>query len=435
MQTARKAINPMMWVPSGFFTMALMYNLLTGATAIMFSNLGMDNAQATAYASMLGLAYTLKPFFAPFLEMYSTKKFFVLVTQATIGVGLFAVAAVMQLPNYLVPMLVLLWVLSFVGSTQDIATDGIYVTSLDGKSQAKYTGIQSFSWNMGRLAILSGLVVASGFLHESIFKHDPHVSGSEWTTSWQIVIAGTGVWYLLMALWHLRAMPDGSRAENPPRNVKEVASTLLDAFATFFAKRDIWIMIGFALLYRVSYGFLNAITPLFLKDSEVNGGLAMTNQDIGIIYGSYGIAANVIGSVIGGLWIARSGLKKVIFPLCCMVNIPNATFLFLAFYQPSNQPLVASLIVIEQFFFGVGSVGFMIYLMQQLAPGKYSTAHYAFGTALMGLCMMLTGMASGTLQQIWGYTDYFIFVMVATIPSFLITWYAPFHHKSTTAEK
>lgn len=435
MQTASKTINPMMWVPSGYFTMALMYNLLTGATAIMFSNLGMDNASATAYASMLGLAYTLKPFFAPFLEMYSTKKFFVLVSQGILGVGLFAVAAVMQLPNFILPMLILLWVLSFVGSTQDIASDGIYVTALDGTRQAKYTGIQSFSWNMGRLAILSGLIVASGYLHQSVFNHDPHVSGADWATSWQIVIAATGAWYLLMSLWHLKAMPDGSRAENPPRNVKEAATTLLDAFTTFFMKRDIWLMIGFALLYRLSYGFLNAITPLFLKDTVVSGGLSMTNQDIGIIYGTYGIAANVIGSVLGGLWIARSGLKKVLFPLCCMVNVPNITFLFLAIYQPSNQPLVASLIVIEQFFFGVGSVGFMIYLMQQLAPGKYSTAHYAFGTALMGLCGMLTGLVSGTLQVHMGYTQYFIFVMIATIPSFVITWFAPFHIKSANANQ
>lgn len=429
MQTLPKTTNPMLWVPSGYFTMALMYNLLTGATVLMFSNVGMDNATATTYAGMLGLAYTIKPLFAPFLEMYRTKKFFLLLSQVILGLGLFAVAAVMQLPEFTLPLLILLWILSFVGSTQDIVSDGIYVTSLDGKNQAKYTGVQSFSWNFGRLAILSGVVTASGFLHESYFKHDPHVSGPDWVISWQIVIIAVGVWYLLMSLWHLKVMPDGSKAENPPRNAQEAAATLMDAFVTFFTKKGIWLMIGFAFLYRLSYGFLNAITPLFLKDSVANGGLAMTNQDIGVVYGTYGIAANVIGSILGGLWIARSGLKKVIFPLCCMVNVPNITFLYLAMYQPSNHDLVAALIVIEQFFFGVGSVGFMIYMMQQLAPGKYTTAHYAFGTALMGLCMMITGMVSGTLQEHMGYTHYFIFVMIATIPSFLITWFAPFHLK------
>jgi PAT family beta-lactamase induction signal transducer AmpG len=85
--------------------------------------------------------------------------------------------------------------------------------------------------------------------------------------------------------------------------------------------------------------------------------------------------------------------------------------------------------VVEKFSFGFGAVGFMIYLMQQLAPGKYTTTHYAFGTGLMGLCGMLTGMVSGHLQQSMGYVSYFWLVMVATVPSFIVTWYAPFHHE------
>ena len=70
----------------------------------------------------------------------------------------------------------------------------------------------------------------------------------------------------------------------------------------------------------------------------------------------------------------------------------------------------------------------MIYLMQQLAPGKYTTTHYAFGTGLMGLCGMVTGVISGHLQEMMGYVAYFGLVMVATIPSFIATWYAPFYH-------
>jgi MFS transporter, PAT family, beta-lactamase induction signal transducer AmpG len=90
-------------------------------------------------------------------------------------------------------------------------------------------------------------------------------------------------------------------------------------------------------------------------------------------------------------------------------------------------------VVIEKFFFGFGAVGFMIYLMQQLAPGPYATTHYAFGTGLMGLCGMVTGVLSGHLQEMMGYVSYFVFVMVATIPSFLACWLAPFHHDDGSA--
>jgi PAT family beta-lactamase induction signal transducer AmpG len=126
-------------------------------------------------------------------------------------------------------------------------------------------------------------------------------------------------------------------------------------------------------------------------------------------------------------------LKKVLFILCLSINIPNATFIILAFLQPSNVYFIGSIVTFEKFCFGFGSVGLMLYMMQQLAPGPYKTAHYAFGTALMSLCMMLMGMASGFLTGIFGngsgaYVPFFVFVMIATIPSFIVTWFAPFHN-------
>jgi len=162
------------------------------------------------------------------------------------------------------------------------------------------------------------------------------------------------------------------------------------------------------------------------------GGLGLSNEMLGVIYGTYGLAAVLLGSLLGGIFVARRGLKATLFILCCAVNIPNVTFLLLSVFQPGDLTLIAAGVVVEKFFFGFGSVGFMIYLMQQLAPGKYQTTHYAFGTGLMGLCMMTTGMVSGHLQELLGYVHYFIFVMLATIPSFIVTWYAPFHHKEQT---
>lgn len=421
--------NPLLWVPSGYFTIALTYNILTVASVIMFSNLGLDNAQAAAYASMLGTAYVIKPAFAVFFEMYKTKKFFLILTQVLLGIGFIAAALILNLPNYLMPLLALFWVLSFLGSSQDIVNDGVYITSLDSKTQATFCGVQGLSWNLGKTFIVGALVALTGYLHENILKHDPHVSGSDWLVSWQSALVLIGVIMLIMAFWHSKTMPEGSKLENAPKSVKEAVATLADAFITFFQKKGIWLMIGFALLFRLSYGFITAPSVLFLKDSIQNGGLSLTNQEVGFLYGVIGLGASVIGSILGGIYVARKGLKKALFPFCVFINVPNVTFLLMAIYQPQSHFLVGLGVVIEQFFFGIGSVGFIIYLMQQLAPGKYSTAHYAFGNSLMALCMTLTGLVSGHLQLSIGYINYFIFVMVATIPSFLICWYAPFHQK------
>ncbi|MGN0920411.1 MAG: MFS transporter [Cellvibrio sp.] len=429
MQTA-SAKHPLLWVPTGYFSMALTYNMLVAAAVIMFSNLGMSNTDAALYASAFGLAYTIKPLFAAFLEMYKTKKFFVILTQFLLGAGFVGLALAMNLPNYVSIMIGIFWVLSFIGSSQDITTDGVYVTGLNAKDQASFCGVQSLSWNLGKLAMMSVMVTLSGWLHQHYFGHDPHVSGEEWKSSWQIVFVLMGVMMLVLALWHTWVMPEGARAEHTPKNPVDAVKTLADAFVTFFQKKGIWLMIGFALLFRVSFGFLNAPSMLFMKDSLEKGGLNLTNQEFGLIYGTLGLIALLVGSLIGGWYVAKKGLKQALFPLCVCINVPNITFLFLAIYQPDSFGLISAGVMIEQFFFGVGSVGFMIYLMQQLAPGKYATTHYAFGTALMGLCMMLTGMVSGHLVDQMGYINYFIFVMVATIPSFLICWFAPFHHNT-----
>jgi len=434
MTPANKIKHPLLWVPSGYFTMALTYMTLTSVTAIMFKNLGMSNAQAAEYASYLILAYTIKPIFAPFVEMYKTKKFFVLLMQTTLGLGFAGVALAMNLPNYMFVLMIIFWLLSFVGATQDIASDGVYVTSLDSKRQSLYCGVQSLSWNLGPIVATGGLVILSGYLHESVFKHDPTVFDSNWIDAWRVVmflVAGTN---LLMALWHYKFMPDGARAENTPTSIKEAGGVLSDSFITFFQKRDIWLMIAFAFLFRLSIGFLEKIGPFFMLDSHDTGGLGLTNQQLGLIFGTYGLGAVLLGSLLGGWFIAARGLQNTLFILCCAVNIPNVTFLIMSIYQPENMWLITLGVAVEKFFFGFGSVGFMIYLMQQMAPGKYTTSHYAFGTGLMGLCMMVTGILSGHLQQMLGYVHYFIFVMIATIPSFIVCWLAPFHIKEDAAK-
>jgi PAT family beta-lactamase induction signal transducer AmpG len=423
-----KTRHPLLWVPSGYFTMALGYTMLTSVTAIMFKNLGMSNGDAAAYSSMLILAYTIKPLFAPIVEMYRTKKFFVLTTQVLVGFGFAAAALAMGMPNWMALMLPLFWAMSFVGATQDIASDGVYVTSLDTRAQSLYCGVQSLSWNIGPIVASGFLVYLSGRLHVDMFHHDPKVFGPEWIDAWRVVFFIVAAIIVLMALWHVRVMPEGARAENTPTSLRGAWDILWDSFVTFFQKRDVWKMIAFAFLFRTSIGLLEKIGPFFMVDAAAKGGLGLSNEQLGIVYGTYGLAAVLLGSLLGGMYVARRGLKRVLFVLCCAVNIPNATFLAMAILLPSSTLAIAAGVVVEKFFFGFGSVGFMIYLMQQLAPGKYTTTHYAFGTGLMGLCNMVTGVLSGHLQEMMGYVGYFVFVMAATIPSFLATWFAPFHH-------
>jgi PAT family beta-lactamase induction signal transducer AmpG len=428
MHTPDRIRHPLLWVPTGYFTMAMGYIMLTSVTAIMFKNIGMDNARAAAYSSMLILAYTIKPVFAPIVEMYRTKKFFVLCMQVLMALGFAGAGLAMGLPDFMVLMLPLFFLMSFVGATQDIASDGVYVTSLDSRMQALYCGVQSLSWNIGPIVASGFLVYLSGRLHTDVFHHDPKVFGPDWMDAWRVIFFIVAAIVLVMAIWHARVMPDGARAENTPTSIAGAGHILWDSFVTFFQKRDVWKMIAFAFLFRFSIGMLEKIGPFFMVDSAAKGGLGLSNESLGIIYGTWGLIAVLAGSLLGGMFVAKRGLKRTLFILCCAVNIPNATFLAMSIALPTDSWTIAAGVIVEKFFFGFGSVGYMIYLMQQLAPGKYTTTHYAFGTGLMGLCMMVTGTISGMLQEYLGYVSYFVAVMIATIPSFLATWFAPFHH-------
>jgi len=425
--TGRK-VSPLLWVPTGYFTMALCYVMLTSVTAIMFKNLGMDNGKAAAYSSMLILAYTIKPVFAPMVEMYRTKKFFVLCAQVLVGLGFVGIALVMSMPGYMAILMVLFYMMSFIGATQDIASDGVYVTSLNTRDQSLFCGIQSLSWNIGPIVASGGMVYLSGYLHTNVFGHDATKFGPEWIDAWRIIFFLVGGVTLAMAMWHKFTMPPGARAENTPKNVPEVGRILADSFVTFFQKRDVWRMIAFAILFRLTVGLLEKVGPFFMVDPVDKGGLGLSNEGLGLIYGTYGLAAVLLGSLLGGMFVAKRGLKRTLFILCCAINIPNAVFLVLALYQPASSFWISAAVVMDKFFYGFGAVGYMIYLMQQLAPGKYSTTHYAFGTGLMGLTGMVTGVISGYLQLKLGYIGYFVFVIVAMVPSFLACWYAPFHH-------
>ena len=420
--------HPLLWVPTGYFTMALGYIMLTSVTAIMFKNMGMDNSRAAAYSSSLILAYTIKPLFAPIVEMYRTKKFFVLCAQVLIALGFAGAALAMGLPGTMTVLLPLFFAMSFIGATQDIASDGVYVTSLDTRTQSLYCGVQSLSWNIGPIVASGFLVYLSGRLHTEVFGHDAKAFGPEWMDAWRVIFFIVAGLTVAMALWHARVMPEGARAGNTPASLSAAGAILWDAFVTFFQKPGVWRMIAFAFLFRMSIGLLEKIGPFFMVDAAAKGGLGLSNEGLGIVYGTWGLAAVLLGSLLGGWFVARRGLKRTLFILCCALNIPNVTFLVMALTLPSSTLAIAAGVIVEKFFYGFGSVGYMIYLMQQLAPGKYATTHYAFGTGLMGLCMLVTGMVSGVLQEMMGYVGYFGFVMLATIPSFLATWFAPFHH-------
>jgi PAT family beta-lactamase induction signal transducer AmpG len=417
--------NPFLWVPSSYLAMGLIYVTVGSVANIMFKNMGMENDKAAFFSSILGFPYTFKFVWAPLLELYKTKKFFVVLMQFLISAAAAGVAFSLKLPgvSWFGPVLVLMALVGLLGATQDIGTDGVYVTTLTPKDQAKYLGFQSMCWNAGFLLAQGPFVTLSGKLHDS--------TGS-FATAWMIIMLCIAGIMFLAGLYHGRVLPAGAVAKDAPKSFGDAMGTFGRAFSTFFQKKGIWRMVAFAFFYRFGYGLLDKMGPLFMIDSRANHGLGLTNQTLGTIYGTFGSGAFIVGSLIGGWIVSYFGLRRTLLILCLCLNVPNVTFLVLSQTMPTNTTLIAAIVTVEKLGWGIGAVGHMIYMMQQLAPGDYKTAHYTFATALMGACMMVTGAVSGYLQKAVGYQWFFIIVLVAATPSVLATIFAPFYHPDVT---
>ena len=382
--------------------------------------MGISDGQIAFWTSLIMLPYTIKPLWSPFLEMFKTKKHFVVITELVTGIVFGLVALSLPLNDFFRYAIALLAVVAFSGSTHDIATDGVYLNVLTLKDQAKYIGWQGAAYNLAKILTGGAFVFLAGELENTLGV----------VHAWMVVMFVYGAIMISLGLYHIRMLPSGGMA-NGVKTLREGMQTLWDVIKSFFAKKNIAWYIVFIILWRFAEGFAIKIAPLFFKAARDSGGLGLTTSQIGIVYGVFGAAAFVLGSILGGYFISGRGLKKALFTLCCFFNIPFAVYAFLAFTQPTSLYIIGTAVVMEYFGYGFGFVGLMLFMMQQVSPGKYKMAHYAFASGIMNLGVMVPSMLSGYISDGIGYRLFFIWVLVATIPAFLVSWFVPFGNPET----
>ena len=430
-----KIRHPLIWMPTLYFAMGVPLNIVAVVAAIMYKNLGLSNTQIALYTGSMYVAWVVKPLWSPFIDMFRTKKFFVLFTELAIAIGLGALALSLPLDGWLPLTVGLFWIIAFLSATQDIAADGVYINSMSAQQQSKYIGVQGIFWYAGKILATGLLVSVTGYLHSE--ENGP---GLSWVHAWMIVMGILALTMLLLCIWHRLMLPTGGEAavlDDSKSGIKHVVHEFGDVFASYFKKKNILMMLLFVVFYRLAEGLLEKIGPLFLIDGREVGGLGLDNVAVGNIIGTFGSVAFMLGALLGGLIVSKFGLKRSLMFLCIMLNVPNLAFVYLSYALPTHVPWITTVITIEMFGYGIGSVSLMLYMMQQIAPGPYKTAHYAISTGFMALTMMLSGMVCGAIQDAVGYKWYFIIVMIATIPSFIITWIAPFnvgHDNPATTE-
>ena len=424
-----KKTSPLAWVPTVYFAMGLPFVVLNMVSAVMFKDMGISDARIAFWTSLIMWPWTIKFLWSPFLEIFRTKKFFVVTTQLLSGV-LFGLAALaLHMPHFFAVTVGVFAVVAFSGATHDIAADGVYMSELSTGDQARYIGWQGAFYNLAKLVATGGLVWFAGWLSKR-FSDSGAATFDAYVQSWTVVLAILCGLLVLLGIYHSRELPSGGSAA-AGHSLREGLRSLKEVIAAFFTKKHIWYYIAFIVFYRFAEGLVIKIVPLFLNAPLDNQGFGLTEQQIGLYYGTFGVIAFVVGSILGGYFIAWLKLRRALFPLITIFNIPFVVYALLAWFQPASPLLICGGIVFEYFSYGFGFVGLTLFIMQQVAPGPHKMAHYAFGSSLANLGVMLPGMASGWLCDQVGYHRFFLWALMATIPIFLIAWRIPFAHPDT----
>lgn len=409
-----------LWIPSLYFAQGLPYVVAMTVAVIMFKRLGISNTDIALYTSWLYLPWVIKPLWSPLVDIFKSKRWWIVGMQIMIGAGLAGVALTLPGAQAFRYSLAFMWLLAFSSATHDIAADGFYMLALDEKKQAYFVGIRNTFY---RLAVIAGqglLVMFAGCLEKSYSARMPESVAipQAWSVTFYLLTAIFGVLFIYHHFFLPRPETDRPVVrENTPTNV---AKAFTDTFVDFFRKRHIVSALAFILLYRFAESQLVKIAAPFLLDGREAGGLALGTSEVGMIYGTIGVVALTTGGITGGVMMSRNGLKHWLWWMTAAMNLPNIVYLFLALAQPQNITLISSCVAIEQFGYGFGFTS-LTFFMMLFSSGKHQTAHYALCTGFMALGMMLPGMISGWIQELIGYQYFFVWIMVCTIPSFIAT--------------
>jgi PAT family beta-lactamase induction signal transducer AmpG len=403
--------NPWAFIPTLYFAEGMPYILVNAVSVILYKKLGIDNASITAWTSLLYLPWVIKMFWAPFVDTNSTKRNWVVFTQLSMTLCLALVASTLHFPFFFYLSLTVFFIAAFVSATHDIAADGFYLLSLSEADQAGFVGIRSTFYRFSMIFGSGFLVWLAGYLE---------IKTGDIITSWTSAFGLAALLYGLLFIYHKFILP--YPVIDAPGQKK--SNAFAEVFKSYFNQEKIGVILAFIFLFRFGEAFLIKIAPLFFLDKPEVGGLWLTTEQVGIVYGTIGLGCLLLGGILGGLIIKKYGLKKCIWPMVFIIQIPMIVYLLMTFIKPSGY-FASPFVAFEQFSYGFGFTAYMVYLMYVANKSKFKTANYAISTGLMAAGMMLPGYVSGYLQQFLGYQNFFIMTIVLGIPGIITLFFIP----------
>ncbi|MBP1646804.1 MAG: beta-lactamase [Bacteroidetes bacterium] len=411
-QTRPVSRSPWAWIPTLYFAEGLPYVVVMTVSVIMYKRFGISNTDIALYTSWLYLPWVIKPLWSPFVDIFSRKRTWIIVTQLLIGGALAAAAAAIPLPLFFQITLAIFWLMAFASATHDIAADGFYLLGLPEHHQSAFVGVRNTFYRLAMIAGQGAIVVLAGSIEDW--------SGGNVALAWSSAFAVLASLFPLFAFYHKFFLPV-PESDRPAldRSSGGVLKEFFQTFTLFFGKKDIGFIVAFLLFYRFAEAQLVKLVPPFLLDVREKGGLGLSTSEVGIVYGTVGIIALTLGGLVGGYVVSRGGLKRWLWIMVLAIHLPDAVFVYLSQAQPTDFVLITSAVAVEQFGYGFGFTAYVLFMMM-ISQGEHRTAHYAICTGFMALGMMLPGMFSGFIQESLGYKGFFLWILASTIPGFIV---------------
>ena len=407
--------NPFLWVPTLYLTEGLPYFIVNTISIIVLKDLGMENGPLALLTSIISLPWMIKPLWSPFVDIFRSKRWWVLTTQflMVLSVALLAITLPKSSPFTLT--LILFVITGFASATHDISADGFYMIAMNEKWQSGMIGVRNTFYRIAMVFGQGVLVVAAGLLEKR---------SGDVCHAWTVTLLIASGFLAVLALYHLLVLPKPEEdTMQSSKTAKDVMKEFGNAFSTFFAKKGVWFMIAFMLLYRLPEAFSVKMLYPFFVDDVTAGGLGLDKAAYGIVYGTAGVVALLVGGILGGIMISRKDLRNCIIPMALSLALPCALYLYMAIAQPQSLWTIGTCVVFDQFGYGFGFTAYTIYMMR-FAQGPLKTSHFAICTGFMALSMLLPGLVAGYLQTMLGYVGFFILVMLCCFATVFISFSA-----------
>lgn len=432
--SGRRRISPWFWVPTLYVAEGLPYFAVNVISVVMLAKMGVSNSRMALFTSLLYLPWVIKPLWSPFVDIIRTKRWWVISMQLVMSLCFILLALSLPSGNAALEAargadgtvsvslftltLIIFWVMAFASATHDIAADGFYMLGLTTGEQSLFVGIRSTFYRLASVFGQGVLVVVAGVLETRL---------GDIPKSWFWTILATSLLFSLLTLWHLRALPHPEEA-TVKRGFSEIWRDFGKTFVTFFGKKGIWLAMVFLLLYRLPEAFLVKMMNPFLLAAPGDGGLGLSTAQVGLVYGTAGVAALTVGGILGGVAVARWGLKRCLWPMALALALPCLAFIWLSAAQPSSIWAISACVCVDQFGYGFGFTAYMLYMIY-FSQGEFKTSHYSLCTAFMALSMMLPGLVAGFLQEALGYTGFFVMVGLCCLATVAVTMFVKIEPK------